>query len=298
MRLLAILKVRIVGSSGSDHRELVMAKRAVALMSAAVSAAMAVCAQAQDRSLVIAATTSVEDSGLFTHSLPHFSAKTGIAVRIVSRASATALMTAERGTIDLVIVNDGEALDRFAAAGQGTRRHAFMSNRFVIVGPQADPAGVRGMTDASAALREIARQRATFVSRGDNSGTYAAEQRLWQAARVNPKARSGNWYRETGLGMGLTVQMAIRLNAYTLTDRATWLRAGPDAASQILVDDDPRLFNPYEIILVDPASHPHVNVAAANAFIDWLLSEEGKAAIRSHRVDGEQLFAPAPGPIN
>ncbi len=240
-----------------------MAKRATALASAAVSAATAVCAQAQDRSLIIAATTSIEDSGLFAHILPQFSARTGIAVRVVSR-----------------------------------RRHPFMSNRFVIVGPQADPAGVRGMTDASKALREIARQRATFVSRGDNSGTYAAEQRLWQAARVNPKARSGYWYRETGLGMRLTVQMAIRLNAYTLTDRATWLRAGPHAASQILVDDDPQLFNPYEIILVDPASHPHVDVAAANAFIDWLLSEESKAAIRNHRVDGEHLFAPAPGPMN
>ena len=149
----------------------------------ALSAAMIVGAQAQDRSLVIAATTSVEDSGLFDHILPAFTAKTGIAVRVVSRASATALMTAERGTIDLVIVNDAEALDRFAAAGQGTRRHRFMYNRFVIVGPQADPAGVKGMTDAAAALREIARQRATFVSRGDNSGTHVAEQHLWQVAQ-------------------------------------------------------------------------------------------------------------------
>ena len=153
------------------------------------------------------------------------------------------------------------------------------------------------MTDAAAALREIARLRATFVSRGDNSGTHVAEQRLWQVARINPKARAGNWYRETGLGMGLTVQMAARLDAYTLTDRATWLRAGA-GTSRILVDGDPQLFNPYEVILVNPANHPHVNVAAATAFIDWLLSEDGKAAIGSHHVNGEQMFVPAPGPTN
>jgi tungstate transport system substrate-binding protein len=205
-------------------------------------------------------------------------------------------MTAERGTIDLVIVNDAEALDRFVAAGQGTRRHRIMHNRFVIAGPQSDPAGIKGMADASDALREIARQRVTFVSRGDNSGTHAAEQRLWQAAKINPKSRAGNWYRETGLGMGLTVQMAARLNAYTLADRATWLRAG--TASRILVDGDPQLFNPYEIILVNPANHPHVNVAAANAFIDWLLSAEGRTEIGNLRIGGEQLFVPAPGPTD
>ena len=147
-------------------------------------------------------------------------------MRIVSRASATALMTAERGTIDVVIVNDAEALDRSSPPARARAATASWYNRFVIVGPQSDPASIKGMTDASAALREIARLRAPFVSRGDNSGTHVAEQQLWQAAKVNPKTRSGNWYRETGLGMGLTVQMAGRLGAYTLTDRATWLRAG------------------------------------------------------------------------
>ena len=266
------------------------------LLAGAVLAALTVGARAQEPSLVIAATTSVEDSGLFDHILPAFTAKTGIAVRIVSRASATALLTAERGTIDLVIVNDAEALDHFTAVGQGTRRHRIMHNRFVLVGPQADPAGIRGMTDAAAALREIARKRATFVSRGDNSGTHVAEQHLWEAAKINPKTRAGNWYRETGLGMGLTVQMAARLDGYTLADRATWLRAG--TSSVILVDNDPQLFNPYEIVLVNPANHPHVNVAAATAFIDWLLSPEGKAAIGSHKVRGEQMFVPSAGPTN
>ena len=273
-----------------------MGKLVTIIAAAALVTVMSLGARAQD-ALVVAATTSVEDSGLFDHITPIFTAKTGIAVRVVSRASATALMTAERGTIDVAIVNDAEALDRFVAAGEGVRRLRFMANQFVIVGPQSDPANVKGMIDAAAALREIARLRAPFVSRGDNSGTHVAEQRLWQAARVNPKTRSGNWYRETGLGMGLTVQMAGRLGAYTLTDRATWLRTG-DASNPVLVGGDPQLFNPYEVILVNPAKHPHVNVAAANAFIDWLVADDGKNAIAGYRVNGEQLFVPGPGPIN
>jgi len=267
---------------------------------AALVAAMAAPAVAHDRTgatpLVIAATTSIEDSGLFDHILPLFTARTGITARVVSRASATALLTAERGTIDLVIVNDAEALDHFVAAGQGTRRHRIMHNHFIIAGPPSDPAGIKGMTDAAQALREIARKRATFVSRGDYSGTHVAELRLWQAAKINPKARAGNWYRETGLGMGLTDEMAVRLNGYTLTDRATWLRSG--TADWILVERDPQLFNPYEIVMVDPASHPHVNVAAATAFIDWMLSEEGRSAISGLRHAGEQLFVPDAGETN
>jgi tungstate transport system substrate-binding protein len=281
-------------------------RRAEILVTFAALAAMTISAAAQEpanepaanQSLVVAATTSVEDSGLFDHLLPRFTAATGITVRVVSRASAAALMTAEKGTIDAVIVNDADALDSFLAAGQGTRRHSFMFNYFVIVGPPSDPAGVRGMNDAPAALREIARKRATFVSRGDNSGTHTAELKLWQAAAVNPKARSGNWYRETGLGMGLTVQMAGRLNGYTLTDRATWVKAADPAASTVLVDGDPRLFNPYEVILVNPAKHRHVNVAAATAFLDWLVSPEGRDAIGGYRVNGEKVFEPSPGRTN
>jgi tungstate transport system substrate-binding protein len=283
-----------------------MAKRAELLLSFAFGAVTTFGAAAQEpakqpvtnQSLVVAATTSVEDSGLFDHMLPRFTAATGITVRVVSRASAAALLTAEKGTIDAVIVNDADALDSFVAAGQGTRRHSFMSNRFVIVGPPSDPAGVRGMKDAPAALREIARKRATFVSRGDNSGTHTAELKLWQAADVNPKTRSGNWYRETGLGMGLTVQMAGRLSAYTLTDRASWVKAADPAASRILLDGDPRLFNPYEVILVNPAKHPHVNVAAASAFLDWLVSQEGRDVIGAYRVNGEKVFEPSSGQTN
>jgi tungstate transport system substrate-binding protein len=251
--------------------------------------------RAPDHSLVVAATTSVEDSGLFEHLIPRFEKATGITIRVVSRASATALMTAEHGTIDAVIVNDAVALDRFVAAGEGTRRHRFMFNRFVIVGPASDPAHIGGVKDAASALREIARLRAPFVSRGDNSGTYVAEQHLWQAAGVNPKARSGNWYHETGLGMGLTVQMATRLGAYALSDRATWLKVADPAANRVLLDGDPKLFNPYEIILVNAARHPHVNVAAANAFMDWLMSEAGRSAIADYRINGERVFSPGPG---
>ena len=275
-----------------------MSRLGAILIAAVLASTPGVTARAQDRSILVAATTSVEDSGLFNYLVPQFTAASGIAVRIVSRASAAALMTAERGTIDVVIVNDAAALDRFVALGEGTRRHRFMFNRFVIVGPPADPAGVRAMASASDALREIARLRAPFVSRGDNSGTHAAEQRIWAAAKVNPKARSGTWYRETGLGMGLTVQMAARLGAYALTDRATWVRAGDPQASEVLLDGDPSLFNPYEIILVNPEKHPHVNVAAANAFIDWLLSAQGKQAIADYRVNGQRMFTPSPGPSN
>jgi len=274
----------------------------LAILTIAAFAAATTGAVAQDRpsenTLVIAATTSIEDSGLFDHMLPRFTAKTGITVRVVSRASSVALMTAERGTIDVVIVNDPEALDRFNAAGDGERRHRFMYNRFVIIGPESDPAKIKGTSDAPAAMREIARTRSPFVSRGDNSGTHVAEQHLWQAANVNPKARSGSWYRETGLGMGLTVQMAIRLKAYTLTDRATWLKTTDRSASAIMVDGDRRLFNPYEVVLVSAAKHPHVNTAAGTTFINWLVSNEGRAAIEGHKVGGEQLFTPEPGPTH
>jgi len=250
-------------------------------------------AAAQERSLIVAATTSVEDSGLFAALLPKFKARTGIDVRVVSRASTEALLAAEHGTVDVVIVNDPGVLDRFVAAGDGTRRHNMMFNDFIIVGPESDPAHVRGLADGALALRKIALDRQPFLSRGDNSGTHLAELRLWRVAGVNPKTRSGNWYRESGLGMGLTLTMATRLKAYTLTDRATWLAAPERAGMEIIVAHDPKLFNPYEIIMVNPAKHPHVNVAAAGAFIDWIMSAEGQNAIASYRIDGERAFYPA-----
>jgi tungstate transport system substrate-binding protein len=248
--------------------------------------------QAQQRPLVIAATTSIMDSGLFDYVVPKFTARTGIPLRIVPRATAQALISAERGMVDVIIVNDPGALDRFVDRGEGTARRKMMFNRFVIAGPVADPAALRGSKDAAGALRTIAFLRAPFLSRGDESGTHMAEQRLWDAAGVNPKARSGNWYRESGLGMGLTLTLAARLDAYVLTDRATWLAAIDRQNLEILVQDDPKLFNQYEIILVNPATHPHVDVAAATAFVDWVASDEGQDVIAAYRVGGEQPFFP------
>lgn len=252
----------------------------------------AIGANAEDRPLVVAATTSVEDSGLFEFMTPKLKDSTGITIRVVSRASAQALMAAERGLVDVVIVNDPGALDQFVDSGNGTRRHKMMFNDFVIVGPRSDPAQLRGLKDATGALRTIALKRAPFVSRGDESGTHIAELRLWQTAGVNPKARSGNWYRESGLGMGLTVTMAARLTAYVFTDRATWLAIQDHAGLEILVEGDPRMFNQYEIILVNPAKHPHVDVPGANRLIDWIVSDEGQAVIADYKVGGRQTFFP------
>jgi tungstate transport system substrate-binding protein len=249
-------------------------------------------AEAQPRLVVVAATTSIKDSGLFDYLVPKFTARTGIPVRIVSRASTQALISAERGLIDAVIVNDPAGLDRFVGRGEGVARRKMMFNQFLIAGPRADPAGVRNSNDAAAALRTIAFLRAPFLTRGDESGTHLAEQRLWDAAAVNPKARSGNWYRESGLSMGLTLTLAARLDAYVLSDRATWLAATDRSSLDVLVRDDPKLLNQYEIVLVNPAKHGHVDVAAASAFLDWVVSDEGQDVIAAFRIGGEQPFYP------
>jgi tungstate transport system substrate-binding protein len=249
-------------------------------------------AQSQQRPLVVAATTSIRDSGLFDYLMPKFTTRTGIPVRVVSRPTGQALGSAERGMIDVVIVSDPGALDRFVDRHEGVGRRKMMFNHFVIAGPASDPARLRGKKDAAAALRTIAFLRAPFLTRGDESGTHVAEQRLWEAAGVNPKARSGNWYRESGLGMGLTLTLAARLDAYILTDRATFLAATDRSNLAILVHDDPKLFNQYEIVLVNPARHPHVDVPAATAFVDWVVSDEGRDLIAAYRIEGEQLFFP------
>jgi tungstate transport system substrate-binding protein len=182
-------------------------------------------APAQNRLLMIGATTSVEDSGLFSSLLPKFESRTGIKVQVLSRPSSAVLTVAAGGEVDVVIVNSPDALDRFVRAGHAVRRQALMYNDFVIAGPTSDPAGVAGTRDAPGALRAIARVRAAFLSRGDESGTHAAEQRLWSMAEIDPKSRSGGWYREAGMGMGATVEMAARAQAYVLTDRASWIRS-------------------------------------------------------------------------
>jgi len=250
-------------------------------------------APAQNRVLTIASTTSVEDSGLFASLLPKFESRTGIKVQVLSRASSAALSAAERGEADVVIVNNPDALDRFVGSGKGTRRQALMYNDFVIAGPASDPAHVGGTTDAPAALRTIARLRVAFLSRGDESGTHASERRLWSIAGVEPKSRSGAWYREAGLGMGATLEIAARLDAYVLTDRATWL-AHRVSGQRVLVEHDPQLFDQYEIAVRKPAT----NAPAADLFVDWLISAEGQDAIAAFRVDGNQAFIPNAKPIN
>jgi tungstate transport system substrate-binding protein len=247
---------------------------------------------AQTRPVTIAATTSVEDSGLFEHLTPKFTATAGIPIRVLSRASAVALLTAERGEVDLVIVNDTAAVDRFVRNYTGSQRRKLMHNDFLIVGPPSDPAQIRKAPNAAGALRAIARVRAPYVSRGDESGTHVAEQRLWKLADVNPKARSGNWFRETGAGMGDSLRFAAREQAYILVDRGTWIGAENKGGLTVLTEGDEQLFNQYEIILVnrDANAGPHHQDAAR--LFEWLISAEGQEAIESLQIGGKPLFHP------
>jgi tungstate transport system substrate-binding protein len=259
-------------------------------------AALASPGEARPRPLTIAATTSVADSGLVDALLPRFKARTGISARLLSRSSALALISAERGNVDVVIVNDAAAVDHFVESGDGVKRRRVMVDDFVIAGPAGDPAALRGGTDAVAALRSIARLRLPFLSRGDESGTNVAEHKLWQAAGVNPKARSGNWYVESGLGMGATLEMAVRNSSYVLADRATWLALKERGTLEILVERDPRLVNVYEAILINPARHPGTNAAEGEAFIDWLVSAEGQDLIGTFAIGGRRVFIPGAEP--
>ena len=246
-------------------------------------------AQAEEKFITVASTTSTEQSGLFEHLLPKFTARTGIEVRVVAQGTGQALRTAQNGDADVVLVHDPVAEKAFVEAGWGVERKPVMYNDFVLVGPAGDPAGVEGSDDIAAALRRIAAVGAPFASRGDESGTHKAELRLWEAAGVRP---AGDWYRETGSGMGPTLNTASAMNAYALTDRGTWLNFRNRGELKILVEGDKRLFNPYGVILVNPAKHPHVKAAEGQAFIDWLISEEGQAAIADYKIGGEQAFFP------
>jgi tungstate transport system substrate-binding protein len=245
-------------------------------------------ALAQERFITVASTTGAKESGLFDHILPIFTAKTGITVRVVAVGTGRALDLGRRGEADVVFVHDTAAEKRFVAEGYGVKRLEVMYDDFVIVGPASDPARARG-NDAVAALRRIAAAQAPFVSRGDRSGTHAAELRLWSAAGITP---AGPWYRETGGGMLPTLAAAARANAYALTGRGTWLVFRDRGALTILVEGDPRLHNQYSVMLVNPERHSRVKAADGQAFIDWLVSPEGQAAIAAHRIDGQQLFFP------
>ena len=247
---------------------------------------------ADDRSIILASTTSTENSGLFADLLPRFTARTGIRVHVVAVGTGAAPRLGQRGEADVVLIHDRAAEDRFVAAGHGIDRRDVMYNDFLIVGPSADPAGIRGGRNAVAALTAIAGARAPFASRGDDSGTHKAERRLWLAAGINPDIGSGDWYLELGAGMGATLNMAAARGAHTLVDRGTWLSFANRRDLVALVEGDARLFNPYGVILVNPARHPHVDEPAARAFIDWLTGAEGQAAIAAFTLNGEQLFIP------
>jgi tungstate transport system substrate-binding protein len=262
------------------------------LILVAACAALALPAAAQERFITVASTTSTEQSGLFRHILPIFTQATGIAVRVVALGTGQALDVGRRGDADVVFVHDRAAEERFVAEGFGGPRRHVMFNDFVIAGPAADPARLAGLRDTNEALRRVAEARAPFVSRGDRSGTHAAELRLWQLAGIDPVAGRGAWYREVGQGMGPALNTAAAQNAYLLTDRGTWLSFRNRQDLRILVEGDARLFNQYGVMLVNPQRHPHVKAADGQRFIDWILSPAGQQAIASFRINGDQLFFP------
>ncbi len=249
-------------------------------------------AGAEERFITLASTTSTEQSGLFRHVLPLFTAKTGIAVHVVALGTGQALRTAANGDADLVLVHDRPAEDKFVAEGFGIDRRDVMYNDFILVGPAADPAKTQGATDAAQAFQRIAGTGALFVSRGDNSGTHAMETRLWRSAGEDPAGTRAPWYLSAGQGMGPTLTMAAARDAYTLADRGTWLSFRDRGALRLELEGDPRLFNPYGVILVNPVRHPHVKADMARAFANWLVSPEGQSAIGAFRVEGQQLFTP------
>jgi tungstate transport system substrate-binding protein len=263
-----------------------------ASVAAAVLVASSSSATAQDF-ITVASTTSTEQSGLFKHLLPETRRATGIEVRVVAVGTGQALDMGRRGDADVVFVHDPEAEAKYLAEGFGVKRYPVMYNDFVIVGPKSDRAGAKG-NDVIAALKKIAAAQAPFASRADKSGTHAAELRYWkmagiEPAQMNPKA---GWYRETGSGMGPTLNTASGMNAYALADRGTWLSFKNRGELVILVEGDTRLFNQYGVMLVNPAKYPHVKKELGQKFIDWLISPAGQAAIAAYRIEGEQLFFP------
>jgi tungstate transport system substrate-binding protein len=251
----------------------------------------ATAAQAADRFITLSSTTSTQDSGLFGHILPIFRAATGIDVHVIAVGTGQALAIGMRGDADALLVHDRIGEDKFVAEGYGIDRRDVMYNDFVIVGPNTDPAHIRGLKDARRALKQIANAKAPFASRGDDSGTNRMELRLWKSAGIQPDPR-GDWYRDLGQGMGPTLNVAAGLNAYTLTDRATWANFKNRQNLEILTKGDPTLFNPYGSILVNPAKWPHIKFNDAKVWHEWLTTKSGLDAITSYKINGEELFFP------
>jgi tungstate transport system substrate-binding protein len=246
---------------------------------------------AEDRSIVVASTTSTQDSGLFGYLLPMFKAKTGIDVKVIAQGTGQALDTARRGDADVVFVHAKPQEERFVADGFGVKRFDVMYNDFVLIGPKSDPAGVKGK-DIATALKAIEAKGAPFVSRGDRSGTHAAELALWIIAGIDVASAKSAWYREIGQGMGAALNTASAMNAYVLSDRGTWIAFKNRGDLDIVVEGDKRLFNQYGVMLVNPEKHPSVKKELGQTFVDWLISPEGQAAIAGYKIDGQQLFFP------
>ncbi|QFT30334.1 PBP superfamily domain protein [Labrenzia sp. THAF82] len=249
-------------------------------------------AAADENFIIVQSTTSTQNSGLFDQLLPEFQEKTGIEVRVVAVGTGQAIKNAANGDGDVLLVHSKPSEEKFVADGFGVARADVMYNDFVIVGPSNDPAGIAGSRDVVSALSKISESKALFASRGDDSGTHKAELRLWKAAGIDPSEDSGSWYRETGSGMGATLNTGTGMNAYVLTDRATWIAFGNKGDHKITVEGDARLFNQYGVILVNPKKHPHVKAESGQIFIDWLLSREGQRSIADFEIDGQQLFFP------
>lgn len=251
---------------------------------------------AAGESLVLQSTTSTQNSGLYDVLLPAFTGETGIEVHVVAVGTGQALKNARNGDGDVLIVHDKSAEEEFVRRGYGLQRFDLMYNDFVLVGPKANPAEIQPHDSAAEALAKIAQHQASFLSRGDDSGTHKKEQRLWQAAAIDPLPNSGKWYREAGSGMGATLNAAIGMGAYTLADRATWIKFANKRDFTILTEGDERLFNQYGVILVNPDQHPHVKYREGKRLVDWLLSDEGQAVIAGYNVNGQQLFFPNASP--
>jgi tungstate transport system substrate-binding protein len=249
-------------------------------------------ASAQEKSIVVASTTSTEDSGLFGYLLPIFKAQTGIDVKVVAQGTGQALDTARRGDADVVFVHARPEEEKFVAEGFGVKRFDVMYNDFVLIGPKSDPANVNGGPDIVAALKAIAARHAPFVSRGDRSGTHQAELALWRDAGVDIAMSKGPWYRDIGQGMGAALNTAAAMSAYVLSDRGTWIAFRNRVDLVVAVEGDRRLFNQYGIILINPAKFPHVKKELGQQFIDWVLSPQGQQAIAGYQIAGQQLFFP------
>jgi tungstate transport system substrate-binding protein len=272
-------------------RRLLMALSTLALMTPALGPAVAK-DKSNDKSIVVASTTSTQDSGLFGYLLPLFKDKTGITVKVVAQGTGQALDTARRGDADVVFVHAKSAEEKFLSEGFGVKRYPVMYNDFVLIGPKSDPAAIKGMKDVAAALKAIKDKGAPFISRGDRSGTHVAELKLWKDAGIDIEKDKGAWYKAIGQGMGAALNTAGAGNAYVLSDRGTWIHYKNKGDLAILVEGDKRMFNQYGVMLVNPAKHPTVKKDLGQQFIDWLVSPEGQKAIANYKINGEQLFYP------